>query len=131
MCGRGCTSCSCCPRLYEYEYQQSLLLHLNGICACPCKVLIANDACDAAQPISDTLLSQALLPVLAAGDGVTLQSHSSPDASSSAQLCWSSPDPSTSGQQGSAEDALLTVLRFIAGKHIGCADSTYNSRVEA
>ena len=73
--------------------------------------------CDAAQATSDALLSQALLPILAAGDSVVApQPHSNPASTGGAQLCWGSADPGTSGQQGSAEDALLAVLCFVAGE---------------
>lgn len=69
----------------------------------------------AAQPIAEMLVSEALLPLLAASDGVSLR-HGSASDSNSALLSWSAAEPGAPGLEGSStEDALLAVLRFVIG----------------
>ena len=66
-----------------------------------------------AQPIAEALLSQALLPILEAGDAVSMQPVSV-DATSAA-LRWTVSEPGTVAPGSSTEDALLAVLRFVTG----------------
>ena len=68
------------------------------------------------QPIAEALLSQALLPILEAGDSVTLQPPEQ-DAATAA-LRWAVTQPGaeeTNSSSSSTEDALIAVLRFVAG----------------
>jgi hypothetical protein len=74
----------------------------------------------AAQPVSEVLLGEALLPVLAAGDGVLLQ-HGSGADSNTALLHWSAAEPGAPAPGGSStEDALHAILRFVTGENPPC-----------
>lgn len=69
----------------------------------------------ALQFVGEHLLSQALLPMVTAHSPNMRTSHR--DGDGDAKVLQWSPDEATPAQDGSVEDALLTVLRFVAGVH--------------
>ena len=119
--GRGCKSCSSlmptcrcllaqlpakCVTGNNHHMSQSAVLEAKRASWYNMLVLL--------QPLADALFTQALQPILVAAGGVTMQPISSDGAS--AVLRWAAPQSGAQPAGSGPGEALLAVLRFIAGK---------------